>query len=73
MGTAGWLRLRSWLLFSNPKKGTKKAGSSASGTVKTDKSAAFIEGSLARSVSSLAGLHASTCFIQLLLGFQLFS
>ena len=59
--------------FSNPKKRKKKAESSASGEVITINRAAFKEGSHGRSVSRFAGLHASTRFIELLLGLDLFS
>jgi hypothetical protein len=63
--------LRNFFLFA-PKK-RKKAGSSAPGFFKTINGVAFKEGRHDGSVSRLAGLHASTRFIELLLGLQLVS
>ena len=59
--------------FSNPKKTQKKTESSAFGEVININGVTFKEGSHGRSVSRLAGLHASTRFIELLLGLDLFS
>ena len=62
-------RLRSLLT----QQSAKKAGSSASGEVIKSNRSALQEDSHGRSVSRLAGLHASTRFIELLLGLDLFS
>jgi len=66
-----WVVLNDCVLC-EPKK-HKKAGSSASGEVITSNRAAIEADSHGRSVSRLAGLHASTRFIELLLSLDFFS